>query len=46
MACDLCFVRPLVINSKELELVRQVKTIGIIISSDLKWNCHVFFGAA
>ena len=32
---------PLVINSKELELVRQVKVLGIIISNDLKWNCHV-----
>ena len=32
---------PLTINSKELELVRKVKVLGIIISNDLKWNCHV-----
>lgn len=29
------------INGKELELVRQAKMLGIIISNDLKWNHHV-----
>ena len=32
---------PLTINNKELDLVSQVKVLGIIISNDLKWNCHV-----
>ena len=32
---------PLPINNKELDLVSQVKVLGIIISNDLKWNCHV-----
>ena len=32
---------PLTINNKELDLVSQVKDLRIIISNDLKWNCHV-----
>ena len=32
---------PLTLNNKELDLVGQVKVLGIIISNDLKWNCHV-----
>lgn len=32
---------PLMINGKELELVKQAKVLGIIIGNDLKWNCHV-----
>ena len=32
---------PIVINGKEIEVVSTVKLLGLNISSDLRWNCHV-----
>ena len=32
---------PIVINEKAIEVVPCVKLLGLIISKDLKWNCHV-----
>ena len=32
---------PIVINRKEIEVVSTVKLLGLNISSDLWWNCHV-----
>ena len=32
---------PIVINGKAIEVVSIVKLLGLIISSDLRWNCHV-----
>ena len=32
---------PIVINGKAIEVVSTVKLLGLIISSDLRWNCHV-----
>ena len=32
---------PLIVNDKPLETVERAKTLGLIISSDLKWNDHV-----
>ena len=33
--------RPLYIDGTEIERVTEAKTLGIIISDDLKWNAHV-----
>ena len=32
---------PIVINGKAIEVVSTVKLLGLNISSDLRWNCHV-----
>ena len=32
---------PIVINGKAIELVPTVKLLGLNISCDLRWNCHV-----
>ena len=32
---------PTVINGKAIEVVSTVKLLGLNISSDLRWNCHV-----
>ena len=32
---------PVYINDIEIEVVKTVKLLGLNISSDLKWNCHV-----
>ena len=32
---------PIVINEKAIEVVSNVKLLGLNISKDLKWNCHV-----
>ena len=32
---------PIVINEKAIEMVSNVKLLGLNISNDLKWNCHV-----
>ena len=32
---------PIVINAKAIEVVPTVKLLGLNISSDLRWNCHV-----
>ena len=32
---------PIVINGKAKEVVSTVKLLGLNISSDLRWNCHV-----
>ena len=32
---------PIVINGKATEVVCSVKLLGLNISSDLRWNCHV-----
>ena len=32
---------PIVINGKAIEVVSTVKLLGLDISSDLRWNCHV-----
>ena len=32
---------PVFINDIEIEVVKTVKLLGLNISSDLKWNCHV-----
>ena len=32
---------PVVINGKAIEVVSTVKLLGLNISSDLRWNCHV-----
>ena len=32
---------PIVINGKATEVVSTVKLLGLNISSDLRWNCHV-----
>ena len=32
---------PIVINGKAIEVVPTVKLLGLNISGDLRWNCHV-----
>ena len=32
---------PFIINEKAIEVVTNVKLLGLNISNDLKWNCHV-----
>ena len=32
---------PIVINGEAIEVVSTVKLLGLNISSDLRWNCHV-----
>lgn len=32
---------PIVVNGKAIEVVSTVKLLGLNISSDLRWNCHV-----
>ena len=32
---------PLIVNDKPLETVERAKSLGLIISSNLKWNDHV-----
>lgn len=32
---------PILINGKAIEVVPNVKLLGLNISSDLRWNCHV-----
>ena len=32
---------PIVINGKAIEVVSTAKFLGLNISSDLRWNCHV-----
>ena len=32
---------PIVINGKAIEVVSTVKLLGLNLSSDLRWNCHV-----
>ena len=31
---------PIIINNKEIEVIRSAKVLGRKISSDLKWNAH------
>ena len=35
-------MKPVYINDIEIEVVKTVKLLVLNISSDLKWNCHVF----
>ena len=32
---------PIIINEKAIEVVTSVKLLGLSISNDLKWNCHI-----
>ena len=32
---------PIIINEKAIEVVTSVKLLGLNISNDLKWNCHI-----
>ena len=32
---------PIIINEKAIDVVSSVKLLGLNISDDLKWNCHV-----
>ena len=32
---------PIVIYDNEIEVVETVKLLGLNMSSDLKWNCHI-----
>jgi hypothetical protein len=32
---------PIIINNKNIEVVRSAKVLGMKISSDLKWNAHI-----
>lgn len=34
-------LQPTVINDKPIKVVPKVKLLGLNISSDLKWNCHI-----
>ncbi len=34
-------VKPIQIGSHVIEQVKTYKSLGVIMSSDLKWNCHV-----
>ena len=44
---QICFARskrsfpPVVINNKNIEVVKSAKLLGLLISDDLKWNAHV-----
>ena len=44
---QICFARskrsfpPVVINNKNIEVVKSAKLLGLFISDDLKWNAHV-----
>ena len=44
---QICFARskrsfpPVVINNKNIEVVKSAKLFGLLISDDLKWNAHV-----
>ena len=32
---------PILVNSKQLEVVRNAKLLGVIITSDISWNEHI-----
>lgn len=32
---------PVLINGKAIDIVPTVKLLGLNISNDLRWNCHV-----
>lgn len=34
-------LEPLTANNQPIELVQSVKRLGVILSSDLKWSCHI-----
>ena len=32
---------PVVVNDMPIDLVTSVKTLGLDISNEMKWNCHI-----
>ena len=34
---------PVVVNGMRIDLVNSAKILGLNISNDLKWNCHIDF---